>query len=314
MKKIPVLLLLMISAIAASSQNLVPNPSFEDTVACPSILNQMNLAIGWSSFRQSPDYFNACSTDSLAGVPQNAFGFQFPATGNGYSGFQAFFTPGYREILGCSLSSPMIIGATYNVSFKVVRAHGGILNARCGCNKLGLKFTTTFYTLASPIGIDNFAHVFTDSIISDTLNWTTISGLIEADSSYQYLSIGNFFDDFHTDTNSYSGTGCRAVYYLDDVSVILDSTLSITDKSHIENLLIMPNPVLDLLTIKIGKELSSPTQIEILNSVGSLILKIADFKLKNNPINIDVSDLNEGVYFLRIKLGNQVKFFKIIKI
>src|SRR6187402_3617638 len=127
MKKVATLVLLMLTAFVSSSQNLVPNPSFEDTVSCPTIAGQMNLAIGWSAFRESPDYYNSCSTDTLVGVQENIFGYQFPATGQSYAGFQAFFTPGYREMLGCSLASPMVIGAIYNVTFKVVRAHGGIL-------------------------------------------------------------------------------------------------------------------------------------------------------------------------------------------
>ncbi|MBK5286545.1 MAG: hypothetical protein JJE25_14195 [Bacteroidia bacterium] len=58
--------LLVIACIAKPSfvlaQNLVTNPSFEDTVACPFGASQLNFATGWSSYWGTPDYFNLCGT------------------------------------------------------------------------------------------------------------------------------------------------------------------------------------------------------------------------------------------------------------
>src|SRR5437868_5222781 len=86
MKRISVFILLLISNFCFS-QNLVPNPSFEDTVACPNNLSQINRAIGWSSYRQTPDYYNSCSINGgYSGVPLNQFDYQYPRTGNAYAG------------------------------------------------------------------------------------------------------------------------------------------------------------------------------------------------------------------------------------
>ena len=39
------------------AQNLVPNPSFEDTLRCPNAVNQVDSAVGWIAYKGSPDYF-----------------------------------------------------------------------------------------------------------------------------------------------------------------------------------------------------------------------------------------------------------------
>ena len=71
------------------AQNLVPNPSFEDTVSCPDNLAQIDKAVGWSSYRITPDYFNSCSSASAfpsVSVPSNQWGTQSAKTGNAYAG------------------------------------------------------------------------------------------------------------------------------------------------------------------------------------------------------------------------------------
>ncbi|MBK5285725.1 MAG: hypothetical protein JJE25_10010, partial [Bacteroidia bacterium] len=103
------------------AQNLVPNSSFEDTVSCPSAL--IDNAVGWSSYRGSPDYFNSCNNQSLSsyGAPSNYWGFQFARTGNAYVGLSTYtsLTSTWREYIGIQLSQSLIIGQQYFVSFFV---------------------------------------------------------------------------------------------------------------------------------------------------------------------------------------------------
>ncbi len=75
-----------------SAQNLVPNGSFEDTVACPLDVGQISYCLGWNSYLLSPDYFNPCTNSLDAGMPNNMSGSQYPATGNSYSGLTTFFS------------------------------------------------------------------------------------------------------------------------------------------------------------------------------------------------------------------------------
>ena len=127
-------------------------------------------------------------------------------------------------------------------------------------NKIGLRFSTIRYdSICCPPPLNNWAHLYTDSIISDTLNWTKISGSTIADSAYKYLGIGNFFDDNHTDTLIWGGApfgSSGAYYYIDDVCVSTDSLYNeswtgIANLKGKGNLKIFPNPVInDYLNIE----------------------------------------------------------------
>jgi len=62
--------------------------------------------------------------------------------------------------------------------------------------------------------------VHSSVIINDTV-WVEIQGLITASGTERFITIGNFYDDAHTDTIAYPGTGNSwAAYLVDDVSVI----------------------------------------------------------------------------------------------
>ena len=56
MKLILPFILLLITTFAIS-QNLVPNPSFENTNYCVSNGGDMGAVVGWEGYQASPDYF-----------------------------------------------------------------------------------------------------------------------------------------------------------------------------------------------------------------------------------------------------------------
>ena len=70
-------MVLAVSFENGTAQNMVPNPSFENHTVCPASYGELYKCENWSSFGYSPDYFNACSPDTIVNVPQNEFGFQF---------------------------------------------------------------------------------------------------------------------------------------------------------------------------------------------------------------------------------------------
>ena len=87
MKKIILLILIVYQGIL-NAQNLVPNCSFEDTIACPGrVLGRIFDCKEWysaGSDQSSPDYYKTCG--KYPSVPYNANGFQNAATGNSYAG------------------------------------------------------------------------------------------------------------------------------------------------------------------------------------------------------------------------------------
>ncbi|MBK7964747.1 MAG: hypothetical protein IPK10_05295 [Bacteroidetes bacterium] len=143
MKYLLLLCLLISPSISLAQLNLVPNPSFEDTVYCPTGNNQIDACEQWLNFGNSPDYFNACSNPAFA-VPNAVFGFQYAHTGDAYAGVACYLhpnaapPPNYREFLGVELNNTLVIGQKYFVSFYLVNP--GSFNIAIACNKIGINF------------------------------------------------------------------------------------------------------------------------------------------------------------------------------
>lgn len=72
-----------------------------------------------------------------------------------------------------------------------------------------------------------------------------------------------------------------------------------------------PNPFTDHLNIDLGADTSPTANVEIVNAFGKLIL--SKTYTNTGTLNIDVSDLNQGVYVLNLTLGNTSTAYKIIK-
>ncbi|MBL0126042.1 MAG: hypothetical protein IPP83_01015 [Flavobacteriales bacterium] len=226
--------LLLIAAQRCEAQNLVPNPSFEELDVCPYTIGwqEGDRPLGWFSWLNSPDYFNACAqavngADTLVGVPMNGWAHQSAWDGVAYGGGLAYATNSdYREYIGTELINPLQIGTTYYVSFRANAAWGGTYwNTSGACNDLGILFTINSNAWTAPFPwppgpdfpIRNYAHVYSTEIIVDTVGWTLVSGIFTADSAYRHLVIGNFFSNALTDTLSFiPGAVETSAYFLVD--------------------------------------------------------------------------------------------------
>ncbi len=297
------------------------NPSFEDTINCPIGANELNKCTHWSSYKGSPDYMNSCS--SYMSVPNNWGGYQIAASGNAYCAFATYAStgPNSREFLGSMLSSQLSIGTKYFVSLKVALSVDFSLSTNCATNKIGAMFSTIPYTIFNPAPITNNPQIFSDSIITDTLNWTRIAGSFIADSSYSYIVLGNFFDDNNTDTVKLtSNMFDAAYYYLDDICVSTDSTytsnylysstVSIKEAMNEFNVFIYPNPATNFINIHFP-DLNDSYELKIYNVLGREVL----FKPKINTLHtiLDISNIEEGVLFIKILYKNQQLNYKLIK-
>jgi hypothetical protein len=271
------------------------------------------LATGWQSFRESPDYFNSCdngSTFPALGVPQNAIGYQAAFDGDAYIGLVCFHANGdsSREYAGVQLTSPLTIGSKYYVSFYVSLADS--LGGNCATNKIGIKFSTIPFTENTPAPVNNFAHVFSQSIISDMQNWTPVFGSFIADSAYSYLIIGNFFTDAFTDSAncfpSYS------YYYVDNICVSTDSldcpVVTLVHEYNQSNLCsIYLNSENELNIISMNNIVR---QVEIYNIAGQAILTDNNAVLQNKKISL--KNISKGVYICKIYSNNKLYVKKII--
>lgn len=298
-----------------SQNNMIFNPSFEQFDTCPNTLDQVHFASGWSSYKQSPDYYNSCSgISSIVSVPLNVAGFQYAHSGTGYIGLQTFFTPVTREIIGSELLSPTIIGQQYYISIYICCAfdtsqQGGQI--ACASNKIGVKFSTLSYSINNPAPINNFAHLFLDSVLIDTTNWFQLTGSFIADSVYNYIMVGNFFDDFNTDTIQFFPNYFRAYYLIDDICVSDYPECILT--SQIGDLP-FSNPVFyDQRSEKLIIDLSGESQSTfiIYNIYGKSIYE-ALYSERERNIEIDMSDFKNEIYIAYLTTKQNTFILKFI--
>ena len=173
---------------------------------------------------------------------------------------------------------------------------------------------------------NNQAAIYTEQVISDTQNWVLVSGWFIADAAYEYIVIGNFFDDAHTTVETITTLGHGGSYcYIDDVCVSADSTQCNVvipflpedtigfpphDDSTAVNVPSEVNVYYDALqkTIKLTLP-DGATRVEIYNDIGQLVYTDIAFALQ--PI-IDVRAFSSSVYFVRVHSHQGVQTQKFV--
>src|SRR5574343_1830204 len=77
---------------SSAQANLIPNPSFEDSISIPLSHSEYNKCNHWYAILQTPDYFSKYSPLSVpnpswsVAIPKNCIGYQTAKTGSFYSG------------------------------------------------------------------------------------------------------------------------------------------------------------------------------------------------------------------------------------
>lgn len=300
--------------------NLVKNPSFEEYSICPTWGNS-NTLLNCLPVRSSPDYYNSCNAVAYSGVSTPypfQHSFQYPASGKAYIGLYAYNPNGAtnddREFSNCELTTPLVQGTKYYVSFKVnlsgIYTEGNV----CSCvatDHIGILFTTQQYTYNPSLAINNFAHVYGNTVITDTLNWTMVFGSFVADSAYNSIAIGDFFDDTHSNVqyllSCSDSINCyySSYYFIDDICVSTDSLLctNYTWDETTENAtnFFVPNiftPNGDNVNDEIDfNKTGNTSQAIVYNRWGEEVFN----SLKENSFiwdgKINNTDCNDGVYF-----------------
>ncbi len=225
-------ILFLIHLNVTFSQNLVPNPSFENYTSCPSGPNQLTYAFPWTApTNNDAEYFHSCSSNTSFGVPnQDIYNFQYPHSGNAFVGLFLYngVDNNYREYCSVQLLNTLETNKCYWIQFYINKASGAV-GGKYAINNIACAFTNSAITTSGAGEVINFNPnilKFGNPIIKDTLNWISITGIYYALGGENYITIGNFKSDNLTDTlNTGDGTYPGAYYFIDDVSVIEISNL-----------------------------------------------------------------------------------------
>ncbi len=298
------------------AQNLVPNGSFEEGINCPTQAGNVTLecAEWYASVQNSagtsptPDWFHGCSENDGYVPPEVWIGFQEPVDGDGYVGLFAFSTTvsNGREIVAVQLSSPLEIGSVYQVEFSV--SNMAEPEIAIETNQIGFNFSTHQYYNYDQFPI-NQSHFSVEEIIPWSLDWYHVSYQFEADSAYEFLHIGNFYDDQNTLTNFLNDSATRAYYAIDNVSV--SHVLNTSENGRSSTVTVYPNPAHSSIQINAQSELREAI-ISIYSATGNKVFE--EYYRDWAPGDqIDVSDFEQGMYCLRIISPQGVYFESFIK-
>ena len=319
MKKRLVILISLV-VFKSNAQNLVLNPSFENTIPCWIFINlgtwQMQCTNWYSASGGSPDYFSETYDQMCYAlpVPQSTAGYQYARTGIAYVGLAPFFTTtlptlNRREYIGGILSDTLKHGHKYCVSFYVSVAD----EMKYVVDGMGIYLSADSavdYTINTNLPFIPQIENPAGNIIYDTLNWVQISGTYIANGGEKYLTIGNFKDDAHTAIDSTSSTGNSAYYFIDDVSVI-DCTVGINEIENLKDKIkLMPNPAINELRI-MSDELRI-NKIEVCDVLDNVML-VESAEAKEKSIKINVGNFAKGIYFVKVFSDKGIGVKKFIK-
>ncbi len=240
------ILFLFSFTFCTAQANLVPNPSFEEFWECPQNPNNDGIQFEKCKYWQraneaTSDYYHKCAPlSSDVSTPQNWHGYQEPKDGQGYVGvLGALYHSGHpdAEYIQCELKETLKPCTEYYVSFWLNLADYSSLSI----NSIGLRFddypikNTGGYAL---VGFNDLpCHICYEEFITDTVNWTKVSGSYLANGKEKYLTIGRFFNNpmynnwsyptIPIDCDSCFSNHPSAYYYIDSVTVTEKGALAI---------------------------------------------------------------------------------------
>lgn len=300
------MLLLVVNSEKIIAQNLIPNPSFESYSSCPTIAAQLYRATNWFQPRKtstasvnqacSSEYYNACSA-GLVSVPYNSFGVQYPRTGNAYIGFSFYESIGwnYREYAEVKLIDPLVAGQRYKLEFyaSLTDYCRYAIKQLDACFTADSLFDSTVFVISSIV-----PQIQNTTFVSDTMNWTKVSGSFIAAGGEHFLTLGNFQLDSLTDTlrviNNPNNYFNGAYYYIDDVSLMVDSSASVEEVDGRGSMMVYPNPAKSHFTINLSKPLIPANTFVLYSKFG---IEKKQIKILNSITHIGVEDIDNGVYY-----------------
>lgn len=304
--------------------NLVPNPSFEDTINIHPGCRQNphgcfldEFIFGW---RGSAVYFSEIFDSSTApigvsisrGVPSNCVGYQNARNGIAYSSVTTFSLDANhfsrRKHIQSKLIQSLESGKKYKVEFYVSQAD----SLHYANNTIGAFFSADSFYVKTDVTTDYPNQMpqiqnQPNNNLNNSQGWVLVRDTMVAKGTEQYITIGNFLPDSLSDT-LYLGGGCvwpggyricSSLYYIDDVSVTLIDETGIEDALKESEIMLYPNPAQDALRIETITNFRGI--IRITDALGKEWY-VSNTEIHSSGFSIDLGLIPKGLYFL--SLGN----------
>jgi Outer membrane protein and related peptidoglycan-associated (lipo)proteins len=185
--------------VNVSAQNLVPNPSFEESVNFDT-----SKYSGWHKAQKTdtPDYFNLSYDKPCNNIFDKFIGGVKPHTGNGFAGIFCYRvypnngTRNIREFIETPLISKLEKDSLYKIQISLSldeESNVAIKNFGIFFSSSLLQFNKDFKLFAYKPQVE-----FNSTFLDSTKSWITLYTLYKAQGFENYIIIGNFKPDRET--------------------------------------------------------------------------------------------------------------------
>lgn len=164
-------------------------------------------------------------------------------------------------------------------------------------------------TVLSPVGGDDVFVAKTNN--SGTLEWAKGFGSTGNDSGSSIavdVQGDVYVAGYFRGTVNFGGTTLTSAGGADAFLMKIASTLTVSDFSN-NQWRAYPNPAKDIITVAFSEDIQNAT-IEVFNVLGQ---KVKEFTMFSNTQNLDVSELQQGVYLFRISNNGTNETLKVYK-
>ncbi len=222
-------LLLVRFFVATGQFNLVPNPSFEESIQQCGLIgddfagqdrfselvsNWYRPTLGSTDIRSLQQEVCPLSTDfKIEGIN---IGLSQPSEGNSMAALVLNRNVNEnREYLQTQLLEPLQINQSYCVEFKALSA-----NFPYRSNNLGVLLSSDKVIRQDLGRIDSMPQFNVSNVISNTVDWETYIFDFNASDNFRYITFGNFFENNQTQMSLYNEFGTASYGSNDTLSYV----------------------------------------------------------------------------------------------
>lgn len=306
MKSIVLLFLLM--PVFALSQNLVMNPSFEDTTTTNYNAIYPICEYWYNPNSATSDYASpywqelCCNGGLLLNPPLTILGFQNALDGSAYIALDLYeSTSNAKEYAQGFLTEPLIAGEQYCLEIWLNLSDSTGLTT-CDFQVCFTSDNVNDSTTGSSLGLTNCVEFDISNI--DTSDWTLFAGNYTAQGGEQFVYLGSNTPNEQLECaqtfNSNSQIWNTAYVFVDMLSVFADEDCinSIQQPWQAPMFSIGPNPFADRLTIAFASY--SSKKIMLFDMLGREVLS---FSNRENVIHLNLETIANGNYILFVSDG-----------
>ena len=212
------------------SQNLLLNGSFENNPHCSESVDSLP---GWVDLSGSPIILSKCNIQNAFRVPQSWWGNEQPYQGDAYL-MMSFGNLGQNDFVGQKLPMPLMPGMQYDISYAISHADTvGVCTREVNITMGVDTFPITSGAGQFGSGPINRRTVGPFNSIQIRDGWTLFNIKYMPDSAYQFVMIGNGFENHLTTFDTCYPPNIpylpQAKYFIDNVSIEMTGWMPATD-------------------------------------------------------------------------------------